>query len=121
VCGGRNFLSGVAVYYALDMLDAERGIDTVIHGGAPGADTLAGKWAEDRSKACRVEFPDWSLGRKAGPIRNQKMLDDYSPEIVVAFPGGRGTADMIRRAKAKGIEVVEPGMPFSQPTERKHD
>jgi hypothetical protein len=32
-------------------------------------------------------------GRAAGPIRNQKMPEE-KPELVVAFPGGRGTADM---------------------------
>jgi len=51
---------------------------------------------------------NWAeLGRKAGPIRNQQMLDEGKPNLVVAFPGGRGTADIVRRARAAGIEVVE--------------
>jgi hypothetical protein len=32
---------------------------------------------------------------------------EYGPDLVVAFPGGRGTADMVRRAKAAGCEVLE--------------
>ena len=51
-------------------------------------------------------FPaDWKVrGRAAGHIRNQQMLDEGRPHLVVAFPGGRGTADMVRRARAAGIE-----------------
>jgi len=50
----------------------------------------------------------WSKhGRAAGPIRNQEMIDECKPDLVVAFPGGRGTADMVRRAKAAGIRVIE--------------
>ena len=44
----------------------------------------------------------------AGPIRNQEMLDKENPDIVVAFPGGRGTQDMTSRAQNKNIKVVQP-------------
>jgi hypothetical protein len=44
---------------------------------------------------------------KAGPIRKQQMLDEGKPDLVVAFPGGRGTAHMVRIARAAGIEVIE--------------
>jgi hypothetical protein len=40
-------------------------------------------------------------------MRNQQMLDEGRPTLVVAFPGGRGTADMMRRARVAGIEVIE--------------
>jgi hypothetical protein len=53
---------------------------------------------------------DWSIGRKAGPIRNQRMLDEHAPDLVVAFPGGRGTADMVRRARKSGVEVAKIGI-----------
>ena len=45
-------------------------------------------------------------GRKAGPIRNQQMLDEGRPSLVVAFPGGRGMADMVRRARNAGVEAI---------------
>lgn len=48
---------------------------------------------------------DWSLGKKAGPLRNQRMID-MKPDKLLRFPGGRGTADCERRARAAGIEVV---------------
>ena len=57
---------------------------------------------------CAVYRADWEgLGRKAGPIRNQQMLDEGKPDLVVAFPGGRGTANMMRIAREAGIEVIE--------------
>jgi len=40
-------------------------------------------------------------------MRNQKMLDDNKVDLVVAFPGGKGTADMVERAKKANIEVRE--------------
>lgn len=46
-------------------------------------------------------------GRMAGAMRNQQMLDEEEVDLVVAFPGGKGTADMVRRARAAGIEVRE--------------
>ena len=45
--------------------------------------------------------------RGAGPERNARMLAEGRPDLVVAFPGGTGTADMVRRAKAAGVRVVE--------------
>jgi predicted Rossmann-fold nucleotide-binding protein len=110
VCGGRDFDESRAVYRALDRVFAERGVATLIHGAARGADTLAERWAEDKGGIEVLAFPaDWERdGKAAGPIRNQRMLDEGRPNGVVAFPGGRGTADMIARAKKAGIPVWEP-------------
>lgn len=80
----------------------------VIHGAAPGADSLAKEWADLRGIAENGYPADWTrFGRKAGPIRNQRMLDQGKPDIVIAFPGGRGTADMVRRARTAGIPALE--------------
>lgn len=56
-----------------------------------------------------MEFPaKWKMyGRSAGAIRNAVMLSEFQPDIVVAFPGGRGTAHMVRIARAAGIDVIE--------------
>jgi predicted Rossmann-fold nucleotide-binding protein len=108
VCGGRHYADAVLVALALDTVQKKYGIDIIIHGAAGGADALASAWArghdipEDRHPA------DWLRhNRMAGPIRNQAMLET-KPDAVVAFPGGTGTADMIRRAKAAGVPVWEP-------------
>lgn len=80
---------------------------TLIHGDARGVDSSAKVNA--RAWGWHVEdFPaDWSLGRKAGPMRNQRMLDEGKPHRVLAFWDGksRGTLDMIRRAVKAGVPV----------------
>lgn len=101
VCGGRDFADRDGVFRTLDTINAAANqITLLVHGGAPGADTLAGEWAKDRGIPCRVYPADWkSHGKAAGPKRNQQMLDEAQPQMVLAFPGGRGTADMVRRAR----------------------
>ena len=109
VCGGRDYADRGALFSALDRLASKRGVSEVIHGGATGADSLAGEWARARGVMCSVFRADWERhGRAAGPKRNQRMLEEGKPDGVVAFPGGRGTADMIQRAKAAGLTVWEP-------------
>ncbi|OEO24082.1 hypothetical protein AX279_19830 [Pseudomonas sp. J237] len=105
VCGGRKYSDGDAVYKLLDYIHATRVIAEIIHGGAPGADSLAGAWAKSRNVKCTVEPADWkTYGDAAGPIRNKKMLE-HKPDGVVAFPGGRGTYSMRKLAKESGIPV----------------
>lgn len=115
VCGGRDFQSQTAVWKALNEVAARSGRIVVINGGAKGADALAREWVHDQKRrapcfaeSC-VTFPaQWlAHGPKAGPIRNQQMIDEGQPDLVLAFPGGKGTADMVRRARIAGIEVRE--------------
>lgn len=107
VCGGRDYSDTEAAYRFLTREHKRRGFDVVIEGDARGADRIAGFWAR-KNGVDNLKFrADWKgHGRAAGPIRNQKMLTDGKPDLVIAFPGGRGTEDMIRRAKEAGIEVV---------------
>jgi hypothetical protein len=68
---------------------------------------MAGQWAQRRGIACIAYEADWKHeGRAAGPIRNKRMLDEGSPDLVVAFPGGRGTANMIGQARERGFEIL---------------
>lgn len=108
VCGGRDYDDRSAVYGALDALrqSVPHGTLVVIQGGATGADELARDWC------CTMETEyvnvpaKWSKeGKKAGPLRNQRMIDVYEPELVLAFPGGSGTADMVWRAENACIPV----------------
>jgi len=108
VCGGRDYKNRSRVFEALDRLMAEHGALTIIEGGAVGADTFAGEWTcMQRSSQLVTERANWEKhGRPAAPIRNQ-MIDDHKPNLVVAFPGGRGTADTVLKARSAGIEVIE--------------
>ena len=106
VTGGRDFSNRELLFETLDRLHAVRGFTVLIHGDANGADRLAGEWGAARGVTVEVHPADWKKhGRAAGPIRNQKMLEE-KPDLVVAFPGGRGTADMVRKAKQAGLEVI---------------
>ncbi len=115
VCGGRSYGDAGRVCAVLDRVAERVEILAVRHGGASGADSLAGEWAEPNGYPVQVYPADWAKhGAKAGPLRNQAMIDAHNPEIptsrvvaVVAFPGGAGTADMVRRARAAGLPVWE--------------
>lgn len=108
VCGGRNYHNATRIFDVLDKLNTEAGIDCIIEGGSRGADQHAYVWALDRSVACERYEADWeNQGSFAGPMRNKRMLEEGKPDLVIAFPGGRGTADMVRKARRAGVEVVE--------------
>lgn len=109
VCGGRDWCDILAMMISMDKVYDERGpITHLMHGGAQGADDEARVWALQRDIPTTPYPADWRThGKAAGPSRNQRMIDEGKPDLVVAFPGGRGTADMVRRAKAAGIEVME--------------
>lgn len=95
----------------LDTVHADRRFTVVIHGGATGADRLAGEWARSRAVevlAFRVTAEEWKrIGTKAGPIRNQRMLEEGKPDLAIGFPGNRGTADMLRRVREHHIPLIE--------------
>lgn len=109
VCGGRDYADIETLYRELDRIHVRTPITCIIEGGASGADYLASRWSakNDLSEHARYKA-DWTLhGKAAGPIRNQRMLDEGKPDLVVAFSGGRGTADMVRRARTAGVKVRE--------------
>lgn len=112
VCGGRNFavnndFERSMLFAKMDTLHKERPIDIVIEGGANGADAAVNIWAQRNNIHVATVSAYWgSLGRKAGPMRNQAMLK-LRPDLVVAFPGGKGTANMVDIARKAGIEVIE--------------
>jgi YspA, cpYpsA-related SLOG family len=112
VCGGRDYSNGRALNEALDAIHAERPVTRLIHGAARGADSFAADWARSRGIPA-LRFPaDWKKdGKAAGFIRNTKMLREGRPELVVAFPGGKGTAHMVKSARDAGIAVLEVAVP----------
>lgn len=115
VCGGRDYDDYASVERALfDCLKECFFNPTIVQGGASGADALARRWAAESSVPCITVPADWKRhGKAAGPKRNQRMLDEHAVDLVVAFPGGRGTADMVRRAKARGVRVLVVESPTS--------
>ena len=111
VCGGREYDDRDFVYRILDAVHRKQPISEIIHGACHkgGADILAEDWAKSRQVNYRGIPAKWGkLGKRAGRIRNKEMLDAASPSGVVAFPGGDGTADMVKQARDRGISVWSP-------------
>lgn len=107
ICGSRGWKDPApinALIAGLDVLAEGAGERLlIIHGDAPGADRLAGKIARRWGAEVAEEPADWNkYGKAAGPIRNQKMLDDYQPELAYAFRSdgkSNGTDDMVAKAR----------------------
>lgn len=108
VCGGRDFDDAMTLGSWLGGIHKNAGpITLLIEGGAAGADTLARAFAEWQRIPVMTLEADWKRhGRAAGPIRNKQMLDEGKPNLVVAFEGGRGTANMVKQARAAGVRVL---------------
>ncbi len=117
VCGGRHTDSATVWNWLENYLRSEIvckfgskawPITTLMHGGAKGADEGAGKWAVSEGLTPLVFKANWKKnGASAGPIRNRTMLAQGKPDVVVAFPGGRGTKNMTELARASGVPVIE--------------
>lgn len=112
ICGSRTWTDAAAIRQVIDALPTD---STIIHGGAGGADGIAGAAARARGLSVQVYPADWTrYGRRAGPIRNGEMIRLGEPDRVIAFRSAGpspGTDDMIRQARAAGlpVEVVEGG------------
>ena len=107
VTGGSNFDDSRFVNYHLSRLDDEYFFECLIHGNAPGADKLCGEWAKSKNiKVISVDANWERYGKAAGPIRNKEILK-YKPDILISFPGGRGTNNMISEARKLGVTHIE--------------
>lgn len=108
VCGSRNWSNISRLRRVMAWLPDDA---IVIHGGCRGADQMAASTAKKFGMEVVEYKADWSRhGKAAGPIRNQLMLDDGKPDMVIAFADDvsttRGTLDMVQRAKAAGVPVL---------------
>jgi hypothetical protein len=107
VCGSRTWTDRETIWRRLRRLAVDDPDLEIIHGGAGGADSIAGEWAILAEIPVRVFPADWCrLGRRAGFVRNVEMLDEH-PDLVVAFQrgGSPGTQHTIDEARRRGISV----------------
>ena len=113
--GGGRDLAWPQQRVAAELLARSSGrlVHLLLHGGARGADAAIGRAAQQLGWSALVMPAQWQLhGRAAGPIRNRALLEQAvaravahsSPScltsvLVVAFPGGAGTASLVREAR----------------------
>lgn len=103
VCGGRDYTDHAKVNRVLGKL---KNVRFIIQGGADGADALAKIWAMDNGVQPVTCNALWAFyDRPAGVIRNRMMIELCQIDLCIAFPGGKGTADMVRVCKKNGIKV----------------
>lgn len=109
VCGGRDFSDANQVNQVLDELHERYGFTVLCHGNAKGADMLADKWAQKNNVLVMAYPADWhGQGKAAGPIRNRKMAESGAM-LLIAFPGGKGTANMKTEARKAGVRIIDIG------------
>jgi hypothetical protein len=103
VCGGRDWEEEGFVEQTLNRILVARGpFDRLIHGNARGVDRVAGNWARKKGVLEWLFLPDWHrVEASHGHNRNQLMMAMGTPDLVIAFPGGIGTAKMIEQAKER--------------------
>ena len=105
IAGGRYFVPTALDTCILDRLWELMPITTVLSGMQCGADRFGGQWAAARGISVLLFPADWTQwGRAAGPIRNKEMA--AAADALVAFPGDRGTANIIREAYDHDLVVA---------------
>lgn len=104
VTGGRDFDGWHLVVHTLRQMPESA---VLVHGAAPGADSLCAEWWDMQGRVVEAHPADWEThGKAAGPLRNQEMVDS-GLDLLLVFPGGRGTADMRSRAEAAGVHILD--------------
>ena len=123
VTGSREYREKREVFRVLDAIHARWPVRLLGEGGCRrydkdrnlrpvSADLYAHWWCEYRGVTCLTVFARWAAeGRAAGPRRNERMLDLVNPHIVVAFPGGDGTRNIVQVAVNAGFRQMEAETP----------
>lgn len=114
VCGSRSWddpsIVGVVLAGYERRASELGGRLSVISGMARGADSHAAAWADNHSVPLLKYPADWkTFGKRAGFVRNKRMLDEGRPDVVVAFArdlaSSRGTNMMVELARSAGVKT----------------
>ena len=108
VAGGKETRDTKAVWTVLDKVKAKHPDMVLIHGGGPGGELFAAKWAESRGVHQVVCKPDWSRHGRAAPFRRNDKLLALMPKGLIAFPGNGITGNLADKARTLGIPVHQP-------------
>ena len=103
IVGSRSITSKNDVYQAINA--APFRISKILSGGASGVDTYAEMYAIENGIPIKIFKPDWSLGKKAGPIRNALMLKEAEAVIAIWDGTSKGTESSIKIAKKRHLPM----------------
>lgn len=105
IAGSRGFNDYELLKSTCDKILINQKDIEIVSGGAKGADALGERYAKERGYGIKLFLADWSLGRKAGYLRNIKM-SEYADALIAFWDGqSRGTKHMIDIANEKGLKV----------------
>ncbi len=107
IAGGKDVADPAAVIARLDKARAKYADIVILHGGGPGVEKIAARWAEQHGVHQVVCKPDWDRHGRAAPFRRNDELLNLLPKGVIAFPGSGGgiTGNLIDKAVTLGIPV----------------
>ena len=107
IAGGKDVADPAAVIARLDQACAKYADIVLVHGGGPGVEKIAARWAERNGVHQVVCKPDWDRHGRAAPFRRNDELLNLLPKGVIAFPGSGITENLVDKAKQLGIPVMK--------------
>ncbi len=105
VAGGKHAGDAGAIIRTLEKLKAKYDDVVLVHGGGPGVEKVAAKWADRNGVHQIVCKPNWGAHGRAAPFRRNDELLDLLPKGVIAFPGSGITDNLVDKARKLGIPV----------------
>ncbi|MCY4238456.1 MAG: DUF2493 domain-containing protein [Rhodospirillaceae bacterium] len=105
IAGGKDVADPAAVIARLDKAREKYADMVLVHGGGPGVEKIAARWAETNGIDQVVCKPDWERHGRAAPFRRNDELLNLLPKGVIAFPGSGITDNLVDKAKSLGIPV----------------
>ena len=106
IAGGKDVQDPAAVIAKLDQTRAKYADMVLVHGGGPGVERIAARWAERNGIDQVVCKPDWDRHGRAAPFRRNEELLQLLPKGLIAFPGSGITENLVDRARQLGIPVM---------------
>ena len=105
VAGSKPVDDANPICAALDQVRGKYKDMVLVHGGGPGAEKIAARWAESKGIHQVVCKPDWTAHGRAAPFRRNDQLLKLLPKGVIGFPGSGISENLLDKATQLGIPV----------------
>ena len=105
VTGSKPVENAQTICTALDHVHGKYPDMVLVHGGGPGAEKIAARWAESKGVHQVVCRPDWNTHGRAAPFRRNDQLLKLLPKGLISFPGSGVSDNLVDKATQLGIPV----------------